>query len=660
MSTEEERPWLMANRPVFFISAGLILLFVLFGAGFTEIAGDLFRKLQGAIVVSVGWFYMASVAVFLVFVIALAVSPYGVIRLGPDDSRPDYSYVSWFAMLFSAGMGIGLMFFGVAEPVMHFSAPPTGEGGTVEAARQAMTTTFFHWGIHAWAIYIVVGLSLAYFAFRHNLPLTIRSALFPLLGRRIYGPIGHAVDIFAVIGTMFGIATSLGLGVMQVNAGLHHLFDVPESVTTQIALIALITALATISVVAGLDAGIRRLSELNLYLAAILVTFLLVAGPTVFLLSSFFQNVGKYLGNVVEMTFHTYAYEPSDWIGDWTLFYWGWWIAWSPFVGMFIARISRGRTIREFILGVLFVPAGFTFLWLTFFGGTALDMELNHQPGLISDVVSENMPVALFTLLEQLPLAQVTSLIAITLVVTFFVTSSDSGSLVIDMITSGGQIGTPTWQRIFWAVGEGVVAAVLLAAGGLVALQTASIASALPFTAVMLIMCYGLWRGLHMEAASRVQPTAPPSIPSRGSAPNWRARLSSIVRYHGYHEVHRFLHSTVSPAMEAVAAEIRARGLEVDFSGEDEKVSLLVRQGETDEFLYEVRLLGYRIPSFAFPEQPGREASIRKQYRAEVFLQDGPAHYDIMGYTRDQVIGDLLAQYEIYMHFLHVRDNREL
>ena len=487
-------------RPVFFISAGLIVLVCVYGAGFSDHAMVTFSSIQSWLVTNFGWFYMASIAFFFGFVVYLAFSRFANIKLGADDSVPEYSYVSWFSMLFSAGMGIGLLFFGVSEPLTHFAQPPSGIGGTADAAARAMEITFFHWGLQAWSVYIVVGLSLAYFSFRHGLPLSIRSALYPLIGDRIYGPIGHAVDIFAVLGTMFGVATSLGLGVMQVNAGLSFLFDVEVSTYVQILLIVFITAIATISVVAGLDAGIRRISELNLLLAIVMLVFILLAGPTATLLGALIQNIGGYLSSMVDMTFNLYAYEPIEWMGDWTLFYWAWWISWSPFVGMFIARISRGRTIREFIVGVLLVPAGFTFLWLSFFGNMALTMELADNGISLVNTALADSPTALFMMLEQLPWSTLISLVATLLIMTFFVTSSDSGSLVIDIITSGGNEDPPVWQRIFWAVTEGVVAAALLLAGGLPALQSGSIISALPFACVMFLMCFGLNKGLHMEA----------------------------------------------------------------------------------------------------------------------------------------------------------------
>jgi choline/glycine/proline betaine transport protein len=446
-----------------------------------------------------GWFYMGVVALFFIWIIYLACSKYAHIKLGPDDSSPDYSYASWFAMLFSAGMGIGLLFFGVAEPITHFNSPPVGEGNTVEAAQNAMLFTYFHWGLQAWTTYIVVGLSLAYFSYRHGLPLTMRSALYPIIGERVHGRIGHSVDVFAVLGTMFGVATSLGIGAMQINAGLNYLFQVNISEVTQVLIIAVITGFATISVVSGLDAGIRRISELNIVLAILLLTFILLAGPTAQLLGSFIQNIGNYLSNMTSLTFNLYAYQPNEWMGEWTLFFWAWWISWSPFVGIFIARISKGRTIREFILGVLLVPTGFTFLWLSIFGNSALFIELGGDGGAISAATLNQMPTALFVLLEQLPWTTIVSMVAVLLIVTFFVTSSDSGSLVIDTITSGDNKDSATWQRLFWAVSQGIVASVLLVGGGLAALQAATLSSALPIAFIMILMCLGLARKLKTE-----------------------------------------------------------------------------------------------------------------------------------------------------------------
>lgn len=637
---------IQVNPPVFFISSFLIVAFALLGALFPEQAGALFSNVQALIVADFGWLYVLAVAGFLAFVFFLMLSRYGDIRLGPNDAEAEYSYLSWFAMLFSAGMGIGLLFFGVAEPIQHFTAPPIGAGGTVAAAREALVLTFFHWGLHAWAIYSVVGLALAYFAFRQGLPLTIRSALFPLIGQRIHGPIGHAVDIFAVFGTMFGIATSLGLGALQVNAGFNYLFGVPISTTAQIILIAAITGLATISVMLGLDRGIRRLSELNITLAILLLLFVLVSGPTIFLLQAFVQNIGAYLGEVVPRTFRMYAYEPNPWLGDWTLFYWGWWIAWSPFVGMFIARISRGRTIREFVAGVLLVPVLFTFLWMTTFGNTAIWLEMKGLAP-ITQTVSENMPTALFVLLEELPLAVITSGLATLLVVTFFVTSADSGALVIDMITSGGAEAPPVWQRIFWAVTAGAIAAILLVAGGLNALQTAAIASALPFVVVMIFICYGLLRALQTEGTARpgraALPLAPP--PKPGTTVSWQKRLQTLLHAPDRPELVRYFEATARPALEAVAGQIRENGLAAEVVSIEDRLELRIQQEQAEPFHYLLRIRGYRAPSFSVPDATTTSGRGRWHYHAlaKSSIDDEP--HDITGYTREQLINDLLARF---------------
>ncbi|MDC1119307.1 MAG: BCCT family transporter [OM182 bacterium] len=649
-----EEPESTLNKPVFFISAGLIIAVCLYGALFSEHASLVFSDLQSWLLTNLGWLYMGSVAGFFMLVIYLAFSRFAHLRLGADDSEPEYSYGSWFAMLFSAGMGIGLMFFGVSEPMTHFLEPPVGEGGTIDAARNAMQVTFFHWGLHAWAIYIIIGLALAYFSFRHDLPLTLRSALYPVIGDKIYGKWGNAVDIFAILGTMFGVATSLGIGVMQVNAGLNYLFGLPVSIMVQVALIAAITCAATVSVVAGLDAGIRRLSELNLVLALLLMVFVLIAGPTVMLLSSLIQNIGMYLSGLVDMTFRIYAYEPNEWIGNWTLFYWAWWISWSPFVGMFIARISRGRTIREFILGVLLVPSGFTFLWLTIFGNSGLWLEMHEAGAGLATAVQTNMPTAIFVLLDQLPLTGITSALATMLIVTFFVTSSDSGSLVIDIISSGGAENPPVWQRIFWAVSEGAVAATLLVAGGLAALQTAAISSALPLIIVMFLVCYGLMKALHAEPSVRgVRPIATSSVPVAGGSKAWQSRLKAMLGRFKEGEAQAYLETTARQAMEEVLAQLTTQNiLHAGIEAEENLIRLTAGQGEEFDFLYEIKLREYSLPSVAFPELPTKKSE-RNYWRAEVTLLEGAQQYDVAGYSKEELMSDILTQFENHLHLLH-------
>ncbi len=483
---------------VFPVSAVLIGSFALLGIIFTERVGQITGAVQDWIVFYFGWFYIVSVTLFLIYIVWLALTKYGHVKLGANDEKPEFSWLTWFSMLFSAGMGIGLLYYSAAEPILHFSNPPVGDGGTTGAAIQAMNLTFFHWGLHPWAIYALVGLALAYFSFRRNRPLTIRAAFHPIFGDRVEGWVGNLIDVTAVVSTLFGVATSLGLGAMQVNAGLGKVFGLPENGYVQIALIAGITGIATLSVISGLNVGIRRLSEMNMIIGVGLCLFLLLAGPTLFIFRSWVQSVGYYVQNLPATSLWTATFQGTEWQAGWTVFYWGWWIAWSPFVGMFIARISRGRTLREFVLGVLLVPTLLTFAWIGIFGGAALNLELAN-PGSMSGPVDDNVAVALFTLFDQYPLGAIASIAAIVVIISFFVTSSDSGSLVIDIITAGGHLDPPVLQRIFWALLEGAVAAVLLVGGGLAALQTAAIATGLPFCVVVLMMAYSLLKGLQEE-----------------------------------------------------------------------------------------------------------------------------------------------------------------
>lgn len=637
-------------------SAAFTLITVIFAVAAPSSAQATFSAIQEWILRNASWVYILTVAIILLSVVFLAVSRYGDIKLGPDHSQPDYRDVTWFAMLFSAGMGIGLMFFGVAEPVMHYVAPPVGDPATVDAAREAMKITFFHWGLHAWSIYAMVGLVLAFFSYRHGLPLTLRSSLYPLIGDRIYGPIGYAVDIFAIIGTIFGIATSLGLGVAQINSGLNHLFGIPVSATVQIMLIVIASLLATLSVASGLDRGIRILSEINLALALGLLLFVFVAGPTVFLLQTFVQNTGAYLSDIVYKTFNLYAYEPNEWIGGWTLFYWGWWIAWSPFVGLFIARISRGRSIREFVCGVLLVPAGFTLMWMTVFGDTAIHFILVEGLQDLARAVAKDSSLALFVFLEQLPLSTITSIIAIVMVIVFFVTSADSGALVVDLLASNGAENSPVWQRVFWSLLIGVVAIALLLADGLEALQTATIASALPFSIILLLALWGVFKALKLDATKRriryqtITRSAPPS-----NRESWRRRLRNIVMMPKRDNVLRFMNDNVLPAMHAVASELRQQGYDADVleKGDNDEISLEVHHhGEYMDFAYAVWPLEQVRPVLTSDELDNEDE--RRYFRAEVFLREGGQDYDIMGWSEEAVIGDILDQYERHRQYLHM------
>ena len=487
---------------VTFVAAGLLLAFV----GWTLLAGEqaasVFSSLLSGISSNFGWLYISAANVFVIAMALFAFSRYGKIRIGGPEAKPEFSNFAWYAMLISAGMGIGLMFWSVAEPIFHFGSPSpmfNTEAGTAEAAQAAFAVTYYHWGLHPWGIYALVSLGLAFFAYNRGLPLTIRSVFYPLLGDRIYGWWGNVIDILSVLATLFGLATSLGFGVQQVSAGLNFLFGLPTAVWFQILLIAIITGFATMSVVAGLDSGVKLLSEWNIRIAAALLLFVLIVGPTVYIFSSFWQNVGFYIQKLPQLALWTETYQgpDSNWQAGWTVFYWGWWISWSPFVGMFIARVSKGRTVKEFIIGVMLLPTLLSFFWMSVFGGTAIFFEQSGAE--VSRAVNENVATALFEMFQNLPLTGVLSFIGILLVVFFFVTSSDSGSLVVDHLTSGGKLDSPVPQRVFWAIMEGVLAAVLLLGGGLSALQTASITAGLPFTIVLLIMIYSLYRGFNEE-----------------------------------------------------------------------------------------------------------------------------------------------------------------
>lgn len=493
------------HNPVFLISSVIIVGFVIFVLMFQEGAAAFFGELRPWLTSTFDWVFMLAGNIFVLFCLFLIVSPFGKIRIGGAEAKPDYSYAGWFAMLFAAGMGIGLMFFGVLEPVFHFQNPPLGMADVdQETARQlGMAATIFHWGLHPWAIYAVVALALAFFCYNRGLPLTIRSAFYPIFGNAVWGWFGHVIDTLAVFATLFGLATSLGFGAEQASAGLNYLFDIPVTDVTKVVLILAITAVALVSVMAGLDKGVKRLSEVNMILAFLLLLFVIVVGPTLDIVKGFFQGAVAYAANVVPLS-NWVGREDTDFLHGWTTFYWAWWISWSPFVGMFIARVSRGRTVREFVICVLIIPTIVSILWMNAFGGTAISQFINDGYTGVTETVTNWAPeLSLFKMLEPLPMAGVLSFVGITLVIVFFVTSSDSGSLVIDTITAGGKVDAPVAQRIFWCTFEGLVAIALLLGGGLGSLQAAAIATGFPFALVLVLMCFSTLKGLREEKAGQ-------------------------------------------------------------------------------------------------------------------------------------------------------------
>lgn len=489
---------LVANPVVFFASLVLIVALILVGVLFPDVMDEKLSDARFWTSNNFGWFFVITVNIILIFAIYLAFSKYGKIRLGGENAEPEFSKAAWFAMLFSAGMGIGIMFYSIGEPVTHFGEPPRHVNNNLEAAKQAMEFTSLHWGFHTWGIYAIVGLALAFFGFNRKLPMTFRSLFYPFLGEKINGFWGDLIDILSVLATVFGLATSLGLGVLQISTGLEYLYGWQLSPDVQSLIIIGVIGVATISVFLGIEKGVKNLSNINMYMALGLVVFVFLLGPTLAILRGFVENTGSYLANLTDISTWNEIYKDSTWQNTWTVFYWGWWIAWSPFVGSFIARISKGRTIREFILGVLVVPALISILWMNVFGGSALDMIVSGETSMLR-AVQEDITSSLFVFLENFPLTQVSSLLAVILVFSFFVTSSDSGSLVVDNITSGSFGNSPVWQRVFWSFMQGGIAIALLLSGGLDALQTGVIVTGLPFAAVLLILCYSLNKGVKEE-----------------------------------------------------------------------------------------------------------------------------------------------------------------
>lgn len=499
------------NR-VFAISGMSIILFVVLTLTFRQQVEPFFAGLRGWLVSNLDWFFLSAGNVFVVVCLILIVTPLGRVRIGGTEATPDYTYAGWLAMLFAAGMGIGLVFFGVSEPMSHFSAAlggvnvengvrtdwaPLGaaEGDTSAASALGMAATIYHWALHPWSIYALLALGLAIFSFNKGLPLTMRSIFYPLFGERVWGWVGHIIDILAVVATVFGLATSLGYGASQAATGLNFLFGIPMTETTQVVLIVIITALALISVVAGLDSGVKRLSEINMGLAALLLLFVIIVGPTVAIMTGFFENIMSYLANVPALSM-PFGREDVNYSQGWTAFYWAWWISWSPFVGMFIARVSRGRSVREFIVCVILIPSTVCVLWMTAFGGTAISQYVNDGYQAVFDA---ELPLKLFAMLDVMPLSQITSIVGIILVVVFFITSADSGSLVIDTIAAGGKVDAPTPQRVFWCTFEGLVAIALMLGGGLAAAEAMAVTTGLPFTIVLLVATVSLVKGLMDE-----------------------------------------------------------------------------------------------------------------------------------------------------------------
>lgn len=656
-------------KPVVFFGAATLVLAISLWAIITPGgAEDTIGVVVGKISSWFGWYYFVAATLYLVFVVFIAVSKYGTVKLGPKHSKPDYGLFTWGSMLFAAGIGIDLMFFSVSGPVSHYLAPPQGDPETLEAARQAVVWTLFHYGITGWAMYALMGMALGYFSFRYKLPLAIRSALYPIIGRRIHGRIGDTVDLAAIIGTVFGIGVTLGIGVVQLNYGLKVLFGVPEGLSAQIALIVVAVGMATASAASGVDKGIRRLSQLNVLLAALLMVYILVVDEPFRLLNAVVQNVGDYVSGFPSMTLNTFAYDqPTEWLDAWTLFFWAWWIAWAPFVGLFLARISRGRTLREFIAATLVIPFIFTGAFLAIFGNSALFLvrDGNKEFGETAMNVPEQ---GFYTLLDQYPGFLFSAGLATFVGLLLYVTSADSGALVMGNLSA--ELPTPvtdapTWLRIFWAVATGLLTLAMLIVGGVQALTNATIIMGLPFSFVMFLIMAGLFLALRTERmlVEAKDTTLPGSLSGRMAqhglpgAPNWRHRLARSMSFPGRRAAGRFVDQVCRPAFQEVAQELRQQGAEaevVEGVVEDigvAHVGLRVPIGTSDEFVYEVWPVERPTPAFAT-----RSVTTHDTYvRFEVRLAEGNQDYDVMGYTKEQLIADALDQYERHLEFLRVR-----
>lgn len=650
------------NKVVFYVSASLILLFSITTILFNEAANNVITQTLDWVSRTFSWYYLLAATLYFVFIVFIACSRYGEIKLGPKHSKPEFSLLSWSAMLFSAGIGIDLMFFSVAEPLSHYMNPPVGEGQTFEAARQSMVWTLFHYGLTGWSMYALVGVALGYFSYRYTLPLTIRSALYPIFGKKINGPIGHTVDTAAVLGTIFGIATTCGIGVVQLNYGLHVLFDLPENLWIQAGLIGIAVVITVISVTAGVNKGIRVLSEINIYVSIGLLLFILLIGNTEFLLAGLIQNLGDYLSQFPKLSLMSFPFEqPKEWMNSWTLFFWAWWIAWSPFVGLFLARISRGRTIREFVFGTLIIPLLFTLTWLSIFGNSALHNVIFDGNAQLATTVLENPAHGFYDLLAQYPGFTFLAGIATITGLLFYVTSADSGALVLGNFTTkftNIEHDSPRWLSVFWAIAIGLLTLAMLMANGITTLQNTTIIMGLPFSFVIFFVMAGLYKSLRLEDFRQAS-TSLNAAPVVGNVDilNWKKRLSRVMLHPSHEQTLKMLDDVCKPAMDAVAQELLSKGVKVDVNtkplednAELYHLDLIIHLNEEENFVYEIWPVRYDTPNFSTRAKRTK----RYYYRLESYLFEGSQGNDLVGYNKEQVINDILDKYERHMMYLHI------
>ena len=643
---------LVIGATLFFVV--LLVAMILIAPEQTQI---LLNAAKSGIFANFSWFYVLAFSVFLGFLVILSVSSLGNIKLGNDEEEPEFGFLSWLAMLFAAGMGVGLMFFGVAEPLTHYLSDIT-TGSAEHKQQEALLHTLFHWGIHAWAVYGTIALALAYFGFRYKLPLALRSCFYPLLKERINGKLGDLIDIMALLATLFGVITTLGFGASQLGAGLHQLGWISEnSFSLQMVVIAVVMSLAIFSAISGVGKGVKILSELNLTLAFCLLIFVLVAGPTLYLLSAFSDNIGTYLSNLVQLSFKTYVYEQehTGWFSGWTILYWAWWCSWAPFVGLFIARISKGRTIREFIFGVLVIPSMFGILWFTVFGNTAIWLNDGEAAGTLGQMIS-SPETLLFKFLDYLPLSGVTGLVSLVVISLFFITSADSGIYVLNNIASRDKsLAAPRWQTVMWGVLMSVVAIVLMQSGGLANLQAMTLLVALPFAMLMLLMCFSLWKGLNADKKYFDTKVNPTSIFWTGD--KWKERLEQMMNQTQEKDILRFLKHTVLPAMRELRQELISKydlSVQINtlFDQDEPAVELVIQKELMRDFMYGVKSIGREVSEQLINDDNLPHIQHSWTYEPYTYFFDGRVGYDVQYMDQDELIADMLKHYERYLSLL--------
>lgn len=633
-----------------------VCLFAVFLPNPTEQVLDTIKQF---IFVNLNWVYVWSVTIFVVFLIYLMFSKFGNIKLGPNDSKPEYSFFSWISMLFAAGMGIGLMYFAVAEPMSHYSSEAFSGNHYINRAKNAQLYTFFHWGIHAWAIYGLVGLSLAYFAYRYRLPLSLRSCLYPLLKDKINGKWGNAIDVFALCSTFFGITTTLGFGVVQINSGLKTLNVLPEtSFGYQIGIVAVLVSFAIFSATSGVNKGIKILSNINITAAILLLLFVLAVGPTVYLIGTFTDGLGNYINNFFAITFNTHVYEQETlpWFYNWSILYWAWWISWAPFVGLFIARISKGRTIKSFIAAVLILPTLFNCIWFSIFGSSAIWIDLNVADGFLSTLVNDK-DALMFRFLEYLPLSYVSSFLVIAIIVIFFMTSADSGILIMDSISTRNSDKSPAWQKVFWGVLLAFLALMLLNAGGLQALQTMTLITALPFSIIMLFFAVSLMKGLMIDYKYYKRDFSVSTVPWSGAL--WKERLTQIVSFQDSASINEFIHVNVKEAFVELEKEFAANNIVVAIhsSHNPSRIEIEIKHDVINNFVYGVKSQVKLVSKHLLDDDNLPQLQEKKTYYPKTFFGDAREGYDVQYFTKNELISDVLKHYERFLEIVSEEAN---